>query len=375
MGGFGIGMTEFVIMGLLPTVAENLEVSIPKAGYLISMYALGVVVGAPTLTALGGRYSPKTLLVALMALFTVFNGMSALANDYNWLLVSRFLAGLPHGAYFGIGAVVASRLAEKGKEASAVSSMFAGLTIANVIGVPLATYVGYKFGWRYAFAMVAVVGVATTLALHFALPALPPKENSNFREDLKIFKSVDLWICIAITSIGFGGFFAWISYIAPLLTKEAGFAADSIPLLMTVAGIGMTVGIIWGGKLADRYSPIKSMIGLMTAVVVVLIFNGLFAASPWVLVPLTFFTGLFAMAQCPPIQMLLIQNSKDAEMLGSSLGQASFNIGNSLGAFFGGIPIAMGFSYASPQWVGAIMGTIGVLLALWLYMRSVTRKV
>lgn len=280
MGGFGIGMTEFVIMGLLPNVAENLQVSIPQAGYLISLYALGVVVGAPILTALGGRCSPKTLLVALMGVFTVFNGMSALATDYNLLLISRILAGLPHGAYFGIGAVVASRLAEKGKEASAVSSMFAGLTIANVIGVPLATYVGYKFGWRYAFAMVAVVGILTTLALHFALPALPPKENSNFREDLKIFKSVDLWICIAITSIGFGGFFAWISYIAPLLTKEAGFSADSIPLLMTIAGIGMTVGNVWGGKLADQYSPIKAMIGLMSAVVVVLILNGLFATSP-----------------------------------------------------------------------------------------------
>ncbi|RYZ68985.1 MAG: MFS transporter, partial [Proteobacteria bacterium] len=363
MGGFGIGMTEFVIMGLLPKVSEQLQVTIPEAGYLISSYALGVVIGAPTLTALGRKLSPKTLLVGLMVMFTFFNGISALAPEYYSLAVFRFLSGLPHGAYFGIGSVVASRLAIKGKEAQAVSSMFAGLTIANVVGVPLATYVGYRFGWRMAFAMVAVVGVATVLSLRAWIPVLAPNPGASFREDLKIFRNPSLWLCIFITSIGFGGFFAWISYIAPLLIETTKFSPDAIPFLMTTAGLGMTVGIIGGGKLSDRFSAIPTAIVLMILVALTLTLNGLFAHSQPAMIGLCFTTGMLALAQCPPIQMLLIKNSKGAEMLGASLGQACFNIGNSLGALLGGIPLTMGYSYRAPQWVGVGMTSVGIILA------------
>lgn len=369
MGGFGIGMTEFVIMGLLPNVASHLNISIPDAGHVISSYALGVVVGAPLLTVLGSKYSAKNLLLFLMGLFTVFNGISALATDYYSLMLFRFLAGLPHGAYFGVGAVVASRLAKPGKEASAVASMLTGLTIANIIGVPLGTYVGVKWGWQWAFAMVAVVGLATTLALKSWIPVIPPNPSANFKSEFKIFKNLNLWICIGITSIGFGGFFCWISYIAPMLTEVTRVSPESIPLWMILAGIGMTAGIILGGKLADRFSALKASIALMFAMMAALFLSGLLAPYPIATFVMIFLTGTFAMAQCPPIQMLLIQNSQGGEMLGSSLGQASFNIGNSLGAFLGGLPLVMGYSYASPTWVGALMSLVGIFFAFMLMKR------
>ncbi len=369
MGGFGIGMTEFVIMGLLPNVATHLNISIPEAGHVISSYALGVVVGAPILTVLGSKYSAKKMLLLLMALFTVFNGVSALATDYYSLMLFRFLAGLPHGAYFGIGAVVASRLAKPGKEASAVASMLTGLTIANVVGVPLGTFVGAKFGWQWAFAMVAVVGLATTMALKSWIPALPANPSANFKSEFKIFKNLNLWICIVITSIGFGGFFAWISYIAPMLITETKVSAESIPLWMVLAGLGMTAGIIVGGKLADRFSPLKSGIALMFAMLTSLLLSGVLAPYTVPTFIMIFLTGLFAMAQCPPIQILLIQNSEGGEMLGSSLGQSCFNIGNSLGAFLGGLPLMMGYSYSSPTVVGAMMSLVGIFFALLLMKR------
>jgi DHA1 family arabinose polymer transporter-like MFS transporter len=369
MGGFGIGMTEFVIMGLLPNVATHLKVSIPEAGHVISSYALGVVVGAPLLTVLGSKYSAKNLLLFLMGLFTVFNGISALATDYYSLMLFRFLAGLPHGAYFGVGAVVASRLAKPGKEASAVANMLTGLTIANVVGVPLGTYVGVRWGWQWAFAMVAVVGLVTTMSLKSWIPAIPPNPSANFKSEFKIFKNLNLWICIGITSIGFGGFFCWISYIAPMLTEVTRVSPESIPLWMILAGLGMTAGIIFGGKLADRFSALKAGIALMVAMMTMLILSSFFAAYTVPTFILIFLTGMFAMAQCPPIQMLLIQNSQGGEMLGSSLGQASFNIGNSLGAFLGGLPLVMGYSYATPTLVGALMSVAGIILALLLMKR------
>ncbi|QLY26580.1 MFS transporter [Bdellovibrio sp. KM01] len=369
MGGFGIGMTEFVIMGLLPNVAHHLNITIPEAGHVISSYALGVVVGAPLLTVLGAKYSAKNLLLFLMALFTLFNGVSALATDYYSLMLFRFMAGLPHGAYFGVGAVVASRLAKPGKEASAVASMLTGLTIANVVGVPLGTYVGVRFGWQWAFVMVAVVGLATTMALKSWIPAIPKNPTASFKSEFKIFRNFNLWICIVITAIGFGGFFAWISYIAPLLTDVTKVSPEMIPLWMVLAGVGMTAGIIFGGKLADRFSALKAAIALMTAMMLMLILSSLLAEYQVATFVMVFLTGMFAMAQCPPVQMLLIQNSQGGEMLGSSLGQACFNVGNSLGAFLGGLPLVIGYSYAAPTLVGAMMSLVGIVFAFILMKR------
>jgi DHA1 family arabinose polymer transporter-like MFS transporter len=374
IGGFGIGMTEFVMMGILPDVASRMNISIPEAGHLISAYALGVVVGAPTLVGMLGRRPPKSILIGLMILFTVFNAFSAFAPNYNVLLVSRFLAGLPHGAFFGVGAVVASRLADKGKRASAVATMFAGLTIANIIGVPIGTYVGHNFSWRYTFIIVAAIGVLAAVSLKQWIPYLEPNRSGGFIADLHIFRRIDLWLAVAITSIGTGGLFAWFSYIAPLLTDVSLFSPGSIPLIMTLAGVGMTVGNLVGGRLADKIAPIKAIIILMTSMAVLVSLNAAFAGYRPAILILTFLTGANAMAMGAPIQMLLIQHSKGSEMLGASLGQASFNIGNAIGAFLGGIPLTLGYGYTSPQWIAAALAVTGAFLSTIMLMKNKSRR-
>jgi DHA1 family arabinose polymer transporter-like MFS transporter len=364
LGGFGIGMTEFVMMGILPDVANGLHISIPQAGYLISAYACGVVVGAPTLVSMLGHKPPRSVLIWFMLMFTVFNGLSALAPNFASLLLLRFLAGLPHGAFFGVGAVVATRLADKGKEAAALASMFSGLTIANVIGVPAGTWLGHHMSWRIVFLIVATIGLATMLMLKKVVPDVAGTPGAGLRQDLKIFRRASLWLALGITSIGTGGFFAWLSYIAPLLTDVTHFHADMIPLIMTVVGVGMTVGVNVGGKLADRVPPLRAILMLLMSMVCLLCLNAVLASSQAAMMTLAFLIGANALALGPPIQMLLIENSREAEMLGSSLGQSGFNIGNALGAFLGGIPLTLGYSYASPLWVAAGLALSGVLLAM-----------
>jgi len=364
LGGFGIGMTEFVMMGILPDIATNLAITIPQAGYLITAYALGVVVGAPTLVALMAGKAPKSVLIWFMMLFAVTNAVSALAPNFHVLMLCRFLAGLPHGAFFGVGAVVASRLADKGKVAAAVASMFTGLTLANVVGVPAGTWLGHNASWRVVFLVVGAIGVATVLLLKRWVPHIAPEPSEGLRQDLKIFKRPGLWLALAITSIGTGGFFASLSYIAPLLTDMSHFKAATIPLIMIVIGIGMTVGVHLGGKLADKVSPIKAVAILLTSMTVVLLLNAALAHSQPAILLLAFATGANAMALGPSIQVLLMDHSRDAEMLGSSLGQSGFNIGNALGAFLGGIPLTLGYNFASPQWVAAGLALAGLALAL-----------
>jgi DHA1 family arabinose polymer transporter-like MFS transporter len=363
LGGFGIGMTEFVMMGILPDVANGLRISIPQAGYLISAYACGVVVGAPTLVSLLGHKPPRSVLIWFMLMFTVFNGLSALAPNFASLLVLRFLAGLPHGAFFGVAAVVATRLADKGKEAAALASMFSGLTIANVIGVPAGTWLGHHMSWRIVFLIVAAIGLATMLMLKKVVPYMAGTPGAGLRQDLRIFRHASLWLALGITSIGTGGFFAWLSYIAPLLTEVTHFHADMIPLIMTVVGVGMTFGVNVGGKLADRIPPLRAILILLISMVCLLCLNAVLAGSQVAMMALAFLIGANAMALGPPIQMLLIDHSREAEMLGSSLGQSGFNIGNALGAFLGGIPLTLGYSYAAPQWVAASLALAGVALS------------
>lgn len=364
LGGFGIGMTEFVIMGILPDIAGGLAISIPQAGYLITAYALGVVVGAPTLVSLLAHRPPRSVLVWFMLMFTVFNAMSAFAPNFEVMMLSRFMAGLPHGAFFGVGAVVASRLADEGKVAAAMATMFTGLTLANVIGVPAGTWLGHNLSWRAVFLVVAAIGLVTVLSLRQWVPSIAPKPRTRLMHDLRIFRSRALWLALAITSIGTGGFFAFFSYIVPLLTEVSLFKPSTIPLVMTVVGVGMTGGVLMGGQLADRVAPLPAIMMLLASMTVLLLCNGLFATSQTAMLVLAFATGANALALGPPIQMLLIEHSREAEMLGSSLGQSGFNIGNALGAFLGGIPLTLGYSYASPQWVAAALALSGVLLAL-----------
>lgn len=364
LGGFGIGMTEFVMMGILPDIATGLDVSIPQAGYLISAYAAGVVVGAPTLVSMLSHRPPRSVLILFMLIFAVFNALAAFAPNFETMLVFRFLAGLPHGAFFGVGAVVATRLADKGKEAAALASMFSGLTIANVLGVPAGTWLGHNMSWRAVFLVVAAIGLAAALMLHKVVPYFAATPGRGLRHDLKIFRKPNLWLALAICSIGTGGFFAWFSYIAPLLTDVTGFRPNMIPLIMTAAGVGMTVGVHVGGRLADRFTPLSAAIILLMTMVVLLCLTALLAHSQAAMMGLSFAIGAVAMALGPPIQILLIEHAREAEMLGSSLGQSGFNIGNALGAFLGGIPLTMGYSYVAPQWVAVGLALSGVVLAL-----------
>jgi len=362
LGGLTIGITEFVMMGLLPDIALDMKVSIPVAGYLISAYALGVVIGAPLLVILGRNYPPKKMLLVLAIMLTVFNALSIIAPSYEILFASRLLSGLPHGAFFGVGAVVASRLADKGKEAQAISIMFSGLTIANLAGVPIGTYIGHHYSWRYTFIIIAIVGFLTFVSLYFWMPVLEARAKETIKSQLQFFKKKEAWLIIAITSFGFGGLFCWISYIAPLLTDVSKFSAEDVPYILILAGLGMVVGNFAGGKLADKFSPAKTVISILLIMALDLVSVYFLSSIQIVSLILVFLTGAIAFAAVAPIQMLMINTAVGAEMIASAAIQAAFNIGNALGAFLGGLPLVAGFSYASPNLVGVAMALLGVLL-------------
>jgi len=371
LGGLGIGITEFVMMGLLPDIASDLSISIPKAGHLISAYALGVVIGAPLLVAIAGKYPPKNILIALMVMFTAFNAFSAFAPDFKTLFIARLLSGLPHGAFFGVGSVVASRIAQKGKEAQAVSLMFLGLTIANIAGVPLGTYIGHNFSWRFSFAIVVAVGLITVFSLKAFLPALSANTERNLKNELSFFKKTEAWLIILMISIGTGGLFCWYSYIAPMMTNVAGFSEDAVTYILILAGSGMLVGNLIGGFLADRYSPGKASAALLVIMALTLIIVHFVSFNPITALVMTFITGAIAFALAAPIQMLMINTAKGAEMIAASVSQASFNIGNALGAFLGGLPLVYHFDYTWPALVGAAMAITGAGFAFAFNKRKV----
>ncbi|PPL01655.1 MFS transporter [Parapedobacter indicus] len=374
LGGLGIGITEFVMMGLLEDIARDLGVDIPTAGHLIAAYAAGVVIGAPLLVVIAGKYPPKRILIGLMILFTVFNAFTAFAPGYASLLVSRVLAGLPHGAFFGVGSVVASRLARPGKEAQAISIMFAGLTIANLIGVPLGTYIGHHFTWRYSFTIVVLVGLITLLSLKLWMPDMPAKQAASVKTQLRFFRRREAWLIVGMIAIGTGGLFSWYSYISPLMTKVAGFSESSMTYILMLAGVGMLVGNLLGGRLADLVSPAKASLILLAGMVVALVAQHYLAVYPIASLVMTFILGGIAFALSAPIQILMINTAKGSEMLAASVSQASFNIGNALGAFLGGLPIAMGYGYASPEWVGAAMAACGALFALTFILQQARKS-
>lgn len=374
IGGFGIGMTEFVIMGILPNVASDLNISIPQAGHFISAYALGVVVGAPLLTGLAGRWQAHKMLMLLMVWFTIFNTLSAFATSYSSLLIVRFLSGLPHGAFFGIGAVVAGRLAKPGKSAQAIATMFTGLTLANVIGVPLGTYLGQHYSWGVSFLAVGIVGVMAVLAVKFWMPELPKSSSNGFRKDLQVLKRVEVWMVVLLTTIGTGGFFAWYSYIAPLITDVSGHQESMVSYVMILAGIGMVIGNLLGARLAERFSPINAVVISLVLMVIALISNTLFADGKIAVLVLTFIISILAFCLATPIQMAMITSAKGSEMLGSSLNQSAFNMGNASGAYFAGIPIALGYGITSATLVGAAMAASGVFIVLIIIMMRRKRE-
>lgn len=369
-GGLTIGITEFVIMGLLPDIASDMRVSIPVAGYLISAYALGVVVGAPLLVVLGRNQAPKKMLLILALMLAVFNALSIIAPNYELLFASRFLSGLPHGAFFGVGAVVASRLADKGKEAQAIAIMFSGLTLANLIGVPIGTYIGHHFVWRYTFILIAIIGFLTLFLIYLWMPNLEKEKAVNMKQQLAFFKKNEAWLIIGISAIGFGGLFAWISYIAPLLIKVSNFDAEDVSTILVLAGFGMVIGNFVGGKLADKFLPGPTVIFLLGIMVIDLLLVYFLSSNQYMSLLLTFTTGAISFAVIAPVQMLMIRTAKGSEMLASAALQGSFNVGNALGAFLGGLPLKAGYSYASPNLVGVGMAFVGMLITFVLIQQN-----
>ena len=363
IGGFGIGLTEFVIMGILPDVAKGLQISIPQAGHFIAAYALGVVVGAPLLTKLAGRLDSRKILMLLMLWFTLFNTLSGIANSYGALLFFRFLSGLPHGAFFGIGAVIAGRLAREGKAAQAIAVMFSGLTFANVIGVPIGTYIGHHYAWSLSFYMVGIVGMFTMLSIYFWMPKLPHIPNVSQTEAPKGIKNGELWVLILLTTVGTGGFFAWYSYIAPLITEVAGWGEYMVGYTMIIAGLGMVLGNFLGAKMSEWFAPVKAVAISLSMMVVLLLINTVLAFNPYAILVLTFLIGTASFTVAAPIQMAIINASKGAEMLGSSMNQSAFNMGNATGAYLAGLPIAFGYGIVYSGLVGAVLAAIGVGMA------------
>lgn len=363
IGGLGIGTTEFTIMGLLPDMARSLQISIPEAGHLISAYAFGVVVGAPLLIGYSVKFPPKKVLIALMMIFTVFNALSAVAPDYTTMMIIRFLSGLPHGAFFGVGTVVATRMAAKGKEAFYISLMFTGLTIANLAMVPLVTYIGHTFHWRWYFAIVAVIGLLALLFLKIWLPVLETNQDTHFMEEMKFLKRKQAWLVLIITAIGFGGLFTWFSYITPLMTIVSGIKESQMAYVMILAGAGMVVGNLAGGYLSDRLNPEKTCVLLMSLMMVSL--AGVFFLSEYqyISLALTFICGALSMSVAAPINIMMMKAAPKSEMMAAAFMQAAFNCANAMGAFLGGIPLEHGYSYNYPSLVGVGMTLIGLFIA------------
>jgi predicted MFS family arabinose efflux permease len=359
LGAFAIGTTEFVIVGLIPTIAADLQVSLPSAGLLVSLYALGVAIGAPVLTALTGRVPRKTLLVALMALFTVGNLIAWMAPGYGPLIVARVLTGLAHGVFFSIGSIIATSVVPKEKAASAIAIMFTGLTVALVIGVPLGTFIGQHLGWRATFLAVAALGVIALLGSLLLVPNnLPRSAPATFGQQFAVLAQPRLLLVYAMTALGYGGTFLSFTYLASILQEVSGFSANAVSLVLLVYGVSVAIGNLWGGRLADRLGPIpalKRIFALLALVLLVLTFT---AYNP-VLVLLTVLAmGAVAFGNVPGLQVYVVKQAQrfvpQATDVASGLNIAAFNIGIAIGASLGGLVVDHVGLMHTP-WLGALV--------------------
>ncbi|MFD5537063.1 MFS transporter [Streptomyces sp. NPDC127079] len=363
VGAFGIGTTEFVMMGLLPDVAGDLHVSLPTAGHLVSAYALGVVIGAPLLAALTARLPRRRVLISLMALFVAGNALSALAPGYDSLLAARFLSGLPHGAFFGVGAVVATDLVAPERKARSVSLMFMGLTVANIAGVPVATLTGQHLGWRATFLGVSLIGVAAMAAVFLLIrPAHTPAPATGLRGELTALRSLPVWLALGTTVVGFGALFSAYSYITPMLTASAGYTQGSVTLLLALFGVGATIGNLVGGRLADHAMRATLFGGLVAMVAVLLLFPVLMRAE-WSAALAVVLLGFAAFVTGSPLQLMVMERAAAGPSLASSANQAAFNLANAGGAWIGGVALAAGFGVTSPALAGAALAVLGLGVA------------
>jgi DHA1 family inner membrane transport protein len=363
ISAFGIGTTEFVMMGLLPNVANDLGTSVPTAGYLVSAYALGVVVGAPLLTALGSRIPRKRMLLLLMGLFTVGNLASAVAPGYATLLAGRFLAGLPHGAFFGVGAVVAARLVAEERRARAVAAMFLGLTVANIVGVPAATALGQHLGWRATFLVVSVIGLLSLATLAMLIPRLPDEEHPGVAQEIRALRDPQVVLALLTAVFGFAGVFAVYSYLASMMTKVTGFADSSVTLLLALFGIGMTLGALAAGPLTDRALR-PTLYGSLAALAVVLVAFHYAARYKETAPVAVVILGAVGFLTTTPLQMLVMNKARRAPTLASASNHSAFNLANAGGAWLGGVAIGAGWGWTSPALVGAVLAVVGLGIAI-----------
>ena len=365
-GTLGLGIAEFVMMGILPDVAKDLGISIPVAGHFISAYALGVCVGAPVLI-LARKHPLKHILLALVTLMMVGNTCAALAPNYWVLLLARFISGLPHGAYFGVASIVAEKLADKGKGSEAVSIMIAGMTIANLFGVPLGTSLSNSISWRVTFLLVGCWGVIILYYIWRWVPHVEGLKDTGFKGQFRFLKTPAPRLILGATALGNGGVFCWYSYINPLLTEVSGFTAESITALMVLAGFGMVVGNLVSGRLSDRYTPGKVGTTVQAMICIVLLLIFFLSPYPWLsaLLMCLCTAGLFAVSS--PEQVLIIRVAKGGEMLGAACVQVAFNLGNAIGAYVGGLAISGGYRY--PALAGVPFAMVGFILFLTFYKK------
>jgi DHA1 family inner membrane transport protein len=371
LGGFGIGSTEFVVLGLLPNIAHDLLPAVyarspadanAQAGLLASAYALGVVVGAPTIAAFAARFPRKRLLLVLAAAFTFFTLLSAVLPTFGLVLAARFLAGLPHGAYFGIASLVAASLMGPGKRGAGVAFVLSGLTIANIVGVPAITFLGQATSWRVSYLAVAGIFALTFVALIFLVPSQPGDPAATMKRELRAFGRAQVWLTLLTGAIGFGGFFCVYTYVSPITTDVTMLPQVFVPLALVVIGVGMTFGNIIGGRSADR-NVMATIYSFFAVFVVAMIELLLFAHTPAGLLIGVFLVGFSASGISPAIQTRLMDVAGDSQTLAAAANHSALNIGNSLGAYLGGVAITAGFGYLSPVWVGLALLVPGLGLA------------
>ncbi|GFD83204.1 chloramphenicol resistance protein [Tenacibaculum sp. KUL118] len=374
ISAFGIGTTEFVIVGLLPTVANDLNTSISSAGLLVSLYAVGVAIGAPVLTALTSQIARKRLLIAIMLLFIIGNGLAAIAPSFILLILARILTGFAHGVFFSIGSTIAASLVPEDKRASAISIMFAGLTVAIVTGVPLGTYIGQNFGWRATFIGVAILGIIGAVASYFLVPAsIKTSKPLRIVDQLKVLKNRSILLVLSITALGYGGTFVTFTYLAPLLEEVTGFSANMTSILLLVYGIAIALGNVIGGKVSNKKPGKALMVMFALQAIVLLILYFTASSQIWSVVTL-FFMGILAFSNVPALQLYVVKMSEKylpgTEDVSSALNIAAFNVGIAIGAYVGGLIIESSLGVGATPWVGSMLVIVGFLITLILYKKE-----
>ena len=373
LGTFGLGMAEFGIMGVLTELAHDTGISIPSAGSMISYYAFGVVIGAPIIALFSNKFSLKTVLLFLVALCVVGNAIFTFSTSYFWLAIGRLVSGFPHGAFFGVGAIILSKIAPPGKVTLAVSGMIAGMTVANLVGVPLGTWLGHEYNWRYTFFLIAAFDALVIMSVIFWVPTLYDKTETRLTEQFHFLKKPEPWLIFAATMFGNAGVFAWFSFVKPFMVNVSGFSAGFMTVIMMLMGLGMVLGNLLSGKLSGRYSPLR--IAATTDLVIVLSLLMLFAfgenQAASLVMGFICCAGLFALSA--PLQIMLLQNAHGGELLGAAGGQVAFNLGSAIGAYFGGMMIVLGYSWSYVTLPAALL-SFAAMSSLLLYGRQKAKR-